>query len=143
MRNNEVQAVIGINQLKKLDKNNKIRSKNFNFFLKHLDGNKFFTNFLVEGSSNYAFPLILNYKSIKYRNNFEKYMKKNRIEFRRGNAGGGNQMRQPYLKNYVKNVSLNNFKNVEIVHSYGYYIGNYPSLSIGKIKKLVNIINSF
>ena len=42
-----------------------------------------------------------------------------------------------------RQVYLQNFKNVEIVHSYGYYIGNYPSLSIGKIKKLVNIINSF
>ena len=70
-------------------------------------------------------------------------MKKNRIEFRRGNAGGGNQIRQPYLKDYVKNVNLNNFKNVEIIHNYGYYIGNYPSLSIIRIKKLVNIINKF
>ena len=26
----------------------------------------------------------------------------NNIEFRRGNAGGGNQLRQPYLKNYLK-----------------------------------------
>ena len=34
----------------------------------------------------------------------EKVMKKNNIEFRRGNAGGGNQLRQPYLKKYVKNI---------------------------------------
>tara|TARA_B100001778_G_C18454639_1_gene568336 strand:+ start:22 stop:861 length:840 start_codon:yes stop_codon:yes gene_type:complete len=143
MRSNEIQAAIGINQLKRLDKNNKIRSKNFTFFLKQLDSTKFYTNFLVEGNSNYAFPLILKNKSIKNRDKFEKYMKKNRIEFRRGNAGGGNQIRQPYLKDYVKNVNLNNFKNVEIIHNYGYYIGNYPSLSIIRIKKLVNIINKF
>ena len=30
-------------------------------------------------------------------------MKLNGIEFRRGNAGGGNQLRQPYLKKYTKN----------------------------------------
>ena len=143
MRSNEIQAAIGINQLKRLDKNNKIRSKNFTFFLKQLDSTKFYTNFLVEGNSNYAFPLILKNKSIKNRDKFEKYMKKNRIEFRRGNAGGGNQIRQPYLKDYVKNINLNNFKNVEIIHNYGYYIGNYPSLSIIRIKKLVNIINKF
>ena len=27
---------------------------------------------------------------------------KNNIEFRRGNVGGGNQLRQPYLKKYLK-----------------------------------------
>ena len=37
-------------------------------------------------------------------------MKKNKIEFRRGNAGGGNQLRQPYLKKFIKNVNLKNFK---------------------------------
>ena len=29
-------------------------------------------------------------------------MVKQGIEFRRGNAGGGNQLRQPYLKSYTK-----------------------------------------
>ena len=45
MRNNEVQAVIGINQLKRLNKNNSTRAKNFEFFLKNLNKDKFFTNF--------------------------------------------------------------------------------------------------
>ena len=34
------------------------------------------------------------------------------------------------------------FKNTEIVHHYGYYIGNYPSLSKSKILKLTHILNS-
>ena len=54
------------------------------------------------GSSNYAFPIILNTKNLKKRNYFEKVLTKNNIEFRRGNAGGGNQLRQPYLKNIIK-----------------------------------------
>ena len=33
-------------------------------------------------------------------------MKKKGIEFRRGNAGGGNQLRQPWLKKIVKKVNL-------------------------------------
>ena len=37
MRNNEIQAVLGINQLKRLDINNKKRVKNFNTFLSLLD----------------------------------------------------------------------------------------------------------
>ena len=70
-------------------------------------------------------------------------MHKNKIEFRRGNAGGGNQLRQPYLKKYVKNINLNKFKNVELVHNYGYYIGNFPSLTKSKIDQIINILNKF
>ena len=39
-----MQAVIGLNQLKRLDKNNKLRAKNFEFFLNKLDKKKFFTS---------------------------------------------------------------------------------------------------
>ena len=143
MRNNEIQAVIGLNQLKRLDKNNKIRSSNFEYFIKKLDKKKFFTDFYLKGNSNYAFPILLNKPSLKKRDKFEKYMKKNKIEFRRGNAGGGNQLRQPYLKTYIKNINFLNFRNVELVHNYGYYIGNFPSLTKSKIDKIINILNKF
>ena len=142
-RNNEIGAVIGINQLKSLDKNNKKRTKNFIFFMRNIDSNKYFTNFDLKGSSNYAFPIILNTKNIKVRDKFEKYLANNNIEFRRGNAGGGNQLRQPYLKNYTKNKNFLKFKNVDRVHYFGYYIGNYPNLKLTKIKKITNILNSF
>jgi CDP-4-dehydro-6-deoxyglucose reductase, E1 len=141
-RNNEISAVIGINQLKQLDKNNKVRVENLNIFLRNLDKNKFFTNFDLKGNSNYAFPLILKTKSIQNRNKLELTMKRNKIEFRRGNVGGGNQLRQPYLKNYVKNLKLKNFPNVEHVHFFGYYIGNFPSLKKNKILKITKILNS-
>ena len=73
----------------------------------------------------------------------EKYLTKNGIEFRRGNAGGGNQLRQPYLKKYVKVKNLNSFKNVDRVHFFGYYIGNYPNLTKKKVLRIVKILNSF
>jgi CDP-4-dehydro-6-deoxyglucose reductase, E1 len=68
-------------------------------------------------------------------------MKKNKIEFRRGNAGGGNQLRQPYIAQFVKNINMKNFKNVEHVHNFGYYIGNYPSLKKQKIIKICKSLN--
>jgi len=140
-RNNEVGGVIGLNQLNSLDKNNKKRKENFKFFLKLLDQSKYRTDFQLEGSCNYAFPVILKRKSLKSRNVFEKKLLKNKIEFRRGNAGGGNQLRQPYLQKFVKNVNLNNFKEVDHIHFFGYYIGNFPSLSKTKIKKICDILN--
>ena len=107
-----------------------------------LDKKKFYTDFNLNGNSNYAFPLILKKKSLKQRDNLEKIMIKNSIEFRRGNAGGGNQLRQPYLKGHVKKYNLKNFPNVEHVHFFGYYIGNYPSLNKDKIKKTCEILNT-
>ena len=111
-------------------------------FLKLIDKDKYKTDFLTVGSCNYAFPLILKKPNFKFRKILEDTLKKNRIEFRRGNAGGGNQLRQPYLKPYLKNINLANFKRVDHIHFFGYYIGNYPYLSSNKIKKLAKILNS-
>ena len=141
-RNNEISAVIGLSQLKRLDANNKIRIKNLKIFLKNIDGNKYRNNYSLEGSCNYAFPLVLKKKNIKNRNLLEKILMKNNIEFRRGNAGGGNQLRQPYLRQYVKNINFMNFKEVDHIHFFGYYIGNYPSLKKEKILKICEILNN-
>tara|TARA_B100000470_G_C19660112_1_gene332716 strand:- start:144 stop:761 length:618 start_codon:yes stop_codon:yes gene_type:complete len=141
-RNNEIGAAIGINQLKLLNKNNVKRSKNFNLFLKLIDHSKYRTDFDVKGSCNYAFPVILKTKNIKRRNKFEKTLLRQKIEFRRGNAGGGNQLRQPYLKEFAKKINFKNFSEVDHIHSFGYYIGNYPSLTKNKIRKICKILNS-
>ncbi len=142
LRNTEMPAVIGLNQLKRLDKNNKLRNRNFKIFLNHLSETYYRTNFELEGSSNYAFPLVLNKANFKNRDLLEKIMKINNIEFRRGNAGGGNQLRQPYLKKYIKGINLKNFKEVDHIHFFGYYIGNYPSLKKEKILKICKILNN-
>ena len=140
-RNNEVGGIIGLSQLKSLDKNNIKRKENFKFFLKLIDRSKYRADFQLQGSCNYAFPVILRTKSLKSRNLFEKTLLKNKIEFRRGSAGGGNQLRQPYLQKFSKSMNFNDFKEVEHIHFFGYYIGNYPSLSKIKIKKICNILN--
>ncbi len=141
-RNNEIGATIGLNQLKSLDYNNKIRKRNFINFIRHLDAEKYRTDFDLSGSCNYAFPLILKKASFSNRNQLEKVLKDKKIEFRRGNAGGGNQLRQPYLKKFIKKINFKKFKEVDHIHFFGYYIGNYPSLKISKIKKICRILNS-
>ncbi len=141
-RNNEIAATFGINQLKNLDKNNQLRTKNFLLFLKNLNPKKYWINYDIHGSCNYAFPIILKTKNLKKRDYFEKQLFKNNIEFRRGNAGGGNQLRQPYLKDIIKLKNFKEFKNVEHVHFFGYYIGNYPELKREKTLKITQILNN-
>ncbi len=146
VRSTEINAVLGLNQLKSLNKNINKRNNNFNFFLKRLDKNKYFTDFELRGQSNYAFIIILQkkYRNKYFRTKFEKILERNKIEFRRGTSGGGNQMRQPYVRNILKfkEKDFKKYKNSEIVHHYGYYIGNYPSLSKNKITKITQILNN-
>ena len=142
LRNNEISATIGLNQLKSLDQNNLIRNKNLKIFLENIDNKFYRTDFDLKGCSNYAFPLILKSKNFKNRNMLENIMLKNRIEFRRGNAGGGNQLRQPYLKEFTKKIKYENFKETDHVHFFGYYIGNYPTLKEEKIIKICKILNN-
>ena len=142
VRNTEIGAIIGRNQLKRLDLNNKKRNKNFELFLKLLDENIFRKNFVLEGSSNYAFPLVLKKPDFKLRDALEKHMVANGIEFRRGNAGGGNQMRQPYLRGLIKDKEWEDYPEVEHIHHFGWYIGNYPDLDEEKIIQISSILNN-
>jgi len=142
LRNNEISAVIGINQLHRLDKNIEIRKKNFEIFLNNLNNKFYRTDYQIKGNSNYAFPLILNKKNYKNRDLLEKVMEKNKIEFRRGNAGGGNQLRQPYLNNFLGKIDYAYYQEVDHIHFFGYYIGNYPSLTKKKILSICQVLNS-
>jgi CDP-6-deoxy-D-xylo-4-hexulose-3-dehydrase len=140
-RSTELNAVIGISQLKKLDKNNLNRISNFEFFIKKLDSNKYYTDFELDGQCNYAFIVILKNPSFDFRDKVENTLKENGIEFRRGLSGGGNQLRQPFFKKNYK-INFEDFENMEHVHNFSWYIGNYPTLETHKIERLVNILNN-
>ncbi len=140
-RSTEINAVLGISQLKNLDSNNKIRKDNFNKFISKLDSNKYITELSTEGQCNYAFIVIMKEKSFELRDLIEKTLNEHGIEYRRGLSGGGNQLRQPFLIKQYEN-KLDNFQNVEHIHNFSWYIGNYPSLKTEKIDFLVNILNN-
>ena len=142
VRNTEIGAVIGRNQLRRLDKNNQKRIKNHEIFLANLDETMFRTNFDCEGSCNYAFNVILREPDLKLRNRLEDAMRESKVEFRRGSAGGGNQMRQPYLSSVVAEGAWERFPEVEHIHHYGWYVGNYPDLGSQSIVELCNILNN-
>ena len=141
MRNTELGAVLGRNQLKRLDANNEKRRKNFKFFLELLDPEKYQTEFNLDGCCNYAFNLILKKPDLKFCNRVMAELKAHGVEFRRGSAGGGNQLRQPYLRDMVNENEFKKYPVVEHVHFFGFYIGNYPDLPEEKIRALCDILN--
>lgn len=142
VRNTEIGAVLGRNQLKRLDDNIIKRTQNLKLFLENLDSNRFRTDFKVEGSSNYAFNLILRETDDILCEKVMKTLREHQVEFRRGSAGGGNQLRQPYLKGIVSPNAYKNFPEVDHIHFYGFYIGNYPTHKEDRILKLCELLNN-
>jgi CDP-4-dehydro-6-deoxyglucose reductase, E1 len=139
-RSTELNAVIGLNQLPRLDDNNKKRVANFNYFISNLNAEKYITELKTAGQCNYAFIVIMRDNSFEVRDKIEATLKEKGIEFRRGLSGGGNQMRQPFMKQF--NYNLDNYPNIEHVHNFSWYIGNYPSLPQEKIDYLLEVLNN-
>jgi CDP-6-deoxy-D-xylo-4-hexulose-3-dehydrase len=141
VRSTEINAVMGRSQLKRLDKRNQIRTRNLNCFLDHLDPKKFFTDFEREGSCNYAFTLVLCEPDQQLWDRIEKTLRERKIEFRRGTSGGGNQLRQPFMRKLMPG-EYKKYPKVNHVHFFGAYIGNYPELKTGRVEALCKLLNS-
>lgn len=142
MRSTELNAVIGLSQLGRLDANNRIRYENFKLFVEHLDGKKYFTDFDLVGSINYAFILILRHADDVLFKKVCNCLNRERVEFRRGTAGGGNEARQPFVQQACPNLNPIDLVNAEHIHFYGMYIGNYPDLDEEKIIRLCSVLNN-
>ncbi len=141
VRSTEINAVIGRSQLRRLDANNERRRENLRVFLERLDPARYFTEFATEGSCNYAFPLVLRHADDALRDRVTAALDERGIEFRRGTSGGGNQLRQPYLRDLVPREALRGFPRVDHVHFYGFYIGNFPELGRARILLLCDMLN--
>lgn len=142
VRNTEIGGILGRSQLKRLDANVKKRTDNLCRFLEKINPHHYQTQFKLEGSSNYAFNLILNAPDGAFMERLMQKLSASGVEFRRGSAGGGNQLRQPYLKGIIPPDYHLQFPHTEHVHFYGAYIGNFPDLKPAEIEELCTIINS-
>lgn len=142
VRNTELGGILGRSQLKRLDQNVIKRNENLVRFLNSIDPNIYRTDFKIEGCSNYAFNLVLRKPDNSYVERLMQKMRNAGIEFRRGSAGGGNQIRQPYLTGIVPSNHYLDFPEVEHIHFYGFYIGNFPDLSFNEIDSICSVLNN-
>jgi CDP-6-deoxy-D-xylo-4-hexulose-3-dehydrase len=141
VRGTEINAVIGRSQLPRLDENIRRRTENLELFLENLDPLLYQTDFATEGSSNYAFTLILREPDPVLCKRVMATLKAHGVEFRRGTSGGGNQVRQPYLRRLFGPDEYRKYPRADHVHFYGFYIGNYPALERDKIVQLCDLLN--
>jgi CDP-6-deoxy-D-xylo-4-hexulose-3-dehydrase len=140
-RSTELNAVLGIEQLKRLDYNIWNRQDNFRVWVSCLDPIRYYVDFQEEGSSNFSLPLVIldSDKSL-----FERVcnlLDEEDVEYRVGTAGGGNQARQPYLSKCDYKIA-EELTNANYVHDFGLYVGNHPELDTDGIISLCEKLNS-
>lgn len=137
-RNTELAAVLGLSQLKKLDKFIKIRRNNYFEFVKIIsNNNNFYRMHRSIGNSCFCFPFICKTKEIKQK--LISLFEENNIEYRP--IVGGNLLKQPYMKDYFVECPSESL-NVDLIHDNGIYIGNSQFVSENDLEKLKSILQS-
>jgi CDP-6-deoxy-D-xylo-4-hexulose-3-dehydrase len=139
MRSTELNAVLGLEQLKRLDFNIEARRKNFQTWIDNLNPDLYYTDYDVEGNSNFALPLI-------YFNPFNEdkicdILTEEKVEYRLGTIGGGSQVYQPYILNSPHRIP-NTLPNSDIIHKTSLYVGNHPELTEEQIINLCKKLNN-
>ncbi len=128
IRSTDLNAALGIKQLKKINKISKIRHKNFNYYKKKLD--QYWhqdSNLKLTSSFGYA-------TFVKNRLEVYKFLKAKKIQSRPLICG--NMGQQPFWKNKFLNKSK--LSNAEFVHKNGLYLPNHANIS----KKDIDYITS-
>lgn len=141
VRSTEINAVIGRSQLKRLDANIQRRTENLDRWLSNLDHERYVNDYMTLGSSNYALPLVLREPNKELMERVLACLEENGVEFRRGTAGGGNQLRQPYVQRLFYGHH-EDYPQTEHVHFYGLYCGNYPDLEAAQLEELCRKLKS-
>ena len=140
VRNTEFNAVLGLEQIKRLDNACITRAENFRIWNESLDSQKFDTDFIIEGNSNFALPLILRNKDKDLFKRVCAVLEDKKVEYRIGTAGGGNQARQPYLQKYDHRI-VGDLDVANLIHDYGLYVGNHTELNKQQIINLCEALN--
>jgi len=136
VRNTELHAVIGIEQIEHLDKYIKIRNENHKKYLKIISAiNDKLYLIDNEGISSFCLPFI--FKDKKDKINMEKACVNASIEIRP--IISGNLLHQPC---FLKYGNASEFENAQILHENGFYIGNNQFVNDDKLALLSDIISN-
>ena len=116
-RNTELNAVLGIEQLKRLDENIETRRDNFRCFMEHLDPELFYIPFDDPGNSSFAFPFIC--KKPEDMPKLKAIFAELGVEYRP--IVSGNLLLHPFLEKWKDSVDV---PNANLLNDNGVYIGN-------------------
>jgi CDP-6-deoxy-D-xylo-4-hexulose-3-dehydrase len=129
-RNNELGAVIGQVQLRKLDKFIRIRQNNYYHFYLQMVGHPWIKH-LPNPRGNSAMTFPFHCISPETRNHLVQHLRSVGVETRPFLVG--NLLRQPFMKDYKKSLYL---PNSEEIHTHAFYIGNNHFITEEQISRL-------
>lgn len=133
-RNHEISAVLAQSQLSRLDEYVDIRRANYSFYSQLMNkySSYFYPHQFEYGNSSFCFPFIGRTHSIYQ--TLVKTFADNGIEYRPIVAG--NLLQQPFLKKYQTQV----YKNADVAHDNGVYIGNNHFVTLNDMSFLDSIL---
>ena len=134
-RNTELNAILGLEQLKRLDENVEVRRKNFDCFIKLLDPEIFYVPYNDPGNSSFSFPFIC--KKIEEREKLKSIFDELGIEHRP--IVSGNLLLHPFLDKWKDSVSV---PNATKLNDGGVYIGNGQFVNEDMIVKVFETIKT-
>jgi len=140
----DMQAAIGVEQLKKLPNFIEKRKKNFMFLynnLKEYEDYFILPNWEKESDvSWFGFPMLVKNEAPFSRNEIVNYLEENKIATRM--LFGGNLLKQPAYKDVNYRI-YGNLENTDLVMNNLFWIGVYPGLDIDKLEYIKKILNNF
>jgi len=138
LRSTDLQAKIGLNQLKKIDNFSKIRNNNFFKYADRLDLSKNelkLTQRSGDFISSFCIPFINKNKA-----NIVKALVEDNIETRPLIAGSISK--NPFWTQYANKGMKLDTPNCDKIDQYGFYVPNHQDLTDEDIDRVVNIISS-
>jgi CDP-6-deoxy-D-xylo-4-hexulose-3-dehydrase len=134
-RNTELNAVLGIEQLKRLDENIETRRDNFKCFMEHLDPELFYIPYNDPGNSSFAFPFVCKKPEdmLKLKTIFTELG----VEYRP--IVSGNLLLHPFLEKWKDSVDV---PNANLLNDNGVYIGNNHFVTKDMIVKVFEAIKT-
>ncbi|MFA4849425.1 MAG: lipopolysaccharide biosynthesis protein RfbH [Methanoregula sp.] len=140
----DMQAAIGVEQLKKLPEFIEKRRMNFNTLYQGL---KLFENFFVfpeptahSEPSWFGFPILVRENAAFTRQDIVQYLEENKIATRM--LFGGNLLKQPAYANITHRM-IGPINNTDLVLNNLFWIGIYPGLTTEKLNYVIKIFKDF
>jgi CDP-6-deoxy-D-xylo-4-hexulose-3-dehydrase len=140
----DIQAAIGLKQLKKLDNFCYARRKNFSLWKK---GFKPYEDIFIlpKATENanpawFAFPVTVRENAGFTRTELTDYLNSNMIETR--NLFGGNLLRQPAYQG-ISHRKIGNLNNTDLIMNNTFFLGTYPGIGVEQIEYAIKVIAAF
>ncbi|MFD2100197.1 DegT/DnrJ/EryC1/StrS family aminotransferase [Flagellimonas iocasae] len=137
----EMEGVLGIEQLKKLDSIIAQRRKNADYFKNKIEGLKgYCTQAEVGSSSWFGFAILLTDKNIGKREELLKVLTHKGIDVRPIVAGNFTRNKAIEFLDYEIFGSL---ENADYIHNQGFFVGNHSKPNYDKVDLLIEILERF